>query len=143
MTANHTASATSGRQWYPWQAEFAYTPRGKTKTPPPSASSPTFQKPLKAAHFPHPWAESRGKDAPGRAGGADPHSPHTAACFIPKQGVLSQSWDTCQVDMMLRTTEAEWRTAPTAVAELLSEKQLPLDSISLQGSLAVPGRPPQ
>lgn len=98
---------------------------------------------LKAAHFPHPWAESRGKDAPGRAGGADPHNPHTAACFIPKQGVLSQSWDTCQVHMMLRTTEAEWRTAPMAVAELLSEKQLPLDSISLQGSLAVPGRPPQ
>lgn len=98
---------------------------------------------LKAAHFPQPWAESSGKDAPGRAGGADPHNPHTAACFIPKQGVLNQSWDTCQVDMMLRTTEAEWRTAPMAVAEVLSEKQLPLDSISLQGSLAAPGRPPQ
>lgn len=98
---------------------------------------------LKATHFPHPWAESSGKDVPGRAGGADPHSSHTAACSIPKQGVLSQSWDICQVDMALRTTEAEWRTAPTAVAELLSEKQLPLNSISLQGSLAAPGWPPQ
>lgn len=98
---------------------------------------------LKATHFPHPWAESSGKDVPGRAGGADPHSSHTAACSIPKQGVLSQSWNTCQVDMTLRTTEAEWRTAPMAVAELLSEKQLPLNSISLQGSLAAPRRPPQ